>query len=386
MSNKTSPTARRQADSYFVTCAPGVEALLHAELRALKLGRVERQVGGVYFEGSERDCMRANLHLRTAVRVLRRLARFQASGSDELYDCASQVAWENWLPIGATLLVAAHTKDSTLDHSHFIEQRVKDAICDALLERRGARPTVDKQRPDLRVHAHYYRDRCTLLVDTSGESLARRGWRRFTGRAPMAETLAAAVLMHSGWDCRSPLIDPFCGSGTLFVEALLLATGKAPGSLRERFAFESFPDFDARLWRRLLDEARGLERPLGKLRIVGSDLDGATLEGAAKNLAAAGFEGAVQLEVRDAAHFAPKRGWNGWVVTNPPYGERLGRSEDLLGLYRAFGERLRASCEGYSLALLSGAEDLSAALELGNAERHGITNGALECELLCAKL
>ncbi len=373
-------------DPYFVTCAPGLEPLLHQEMKGLKLTRIERQVGGVYFEGSPVDCMRANLHLRTAVRVLRRLVRFQAPNSEDLYEGAMRIEWERWLPPGRTLVVAAHVKESVLDHSLFIEQRVKDAICDRLLKKRGERPQVDKDKPDLRVHVHLYRDRCTLLVDSSGDSLHKRGWRRFQGRAPLAETLGAAVALLSGWDLRSPLVDPFCGSGTLLVEAALLATNTAPGSFRERFAFELFPDFDARAWERLRKQARDKIRPLGKTRLIGSDRNADFIEGAAENLAAAGLEGSVQLDVADVERFAPKRGWNAWVLTNPPYGERVGEGENLFELYRSFGERLRADCEGYHLALLSGDTELTRALDMRGAKLHSIMNGAIECELICAQL
>ncbi len=376
----------KQSDSYFITCAPGLEPLLHAEVRELKLSKVERQVGGVYFEGSVSDCMRANLHLRTAVRVLRRLARFVAPGAEELYEGAASVAWARWIPEGATIVVAAHTNHSTLDHSLFVEQRVKDAICDVLLEERGERPSVDKDNPDVRIHVHLFKDRCTLLVDTSGESLHKRGWRRFQGRAPLAETLAAAVVMLSGWDRRSPLLDPFCGSGTLLVEAALMATHHAPGLFRERFAFELLPGFDAALWRKHQESARAAIRPLGKTRLVGQELDRETLEGARENLASAGLDQVVQLEVGDASRISLRRGWNAWIVTNPPYGERVGEGEDLHELYRAFGTRLLESGAGYHLALLSGDPELTRALGIRGGTRHELKNGALECELLCAEL
>ena len=282
--------------------------------------------------------------------------------------------------------MAAHTNHSTLDHSLFVEQRVKDAICDALVEARGERPSVDKDRPDVRIHAHLFKDRCTLLVDTSGESLHKRGWRRFQGRAPLAETLAAAVVMLSGWDRRSPLLDPFCGSGTLLVEAALIATNHAPGLFRERFAFELLPGFDQDLWSGHLEAARAAVRPLGKTRIVGSERDRDTIAGARENLAAAGLEGAVQLDVADASRISLRRGWNAWIVTNPPYGERVGEGEDLHELYRAFGRRLLESGAGYHLALLSGDPELTRALGVRGGTRHELKNGALECELLCAEL
>jgi len=380
------PRSARARAPHFATCAPGLEPVLHEEARALRLARVERQVGGVYFEGDAVDAMRANLELRTAVRVLRRVARFGARDADELYAGAEQVDWSAWLAPGGSLRVSAQCRDSELDHSLFVEQRVKDAICDSVRELRGARPSVNKDDPDLRVHAHLFRDRCTLSVDTSGESLHKRGWRRFQGRAPLAETLAAGILALSGWDRRSPLVDPFCGSGTLLVEAALLAAGAAPGLARERFAFEAFPSHDATRWQALRRAARERVRPTPRLRLVGRDLDPEALAGARENLASAGCEGAVELEPGAAQEFQPKRGWNGWIITNPPYGERVGEASELAAVHRAFGERLRSEAEGYGLALFSGNAELVAELGVEFERRVALANGALACELCCARL
>src|SRR5438105_4948511 len=200
---------------FFVTCAPGIEPILHGEIRALKLSKVERQVGGVRFEGTSRDAWRANLELRTAVRVLRKLARFEARDESALYAGVASLDWSRFLRPDGRLRVDAHSKESALEHTLFVEQRTKDAIVDALRAQHGTRPSVDLEDPDLGVYVHLFRDRCTVLVDTSGDSLHKRGWRKFQGRAPLAETLAAAVVLASGWDRRAPLLDPFCGSGTI---------------------------------------------------------------------------------------------------------------------------------------------------------------------------
>jgi 23S rRNA G2445 N2-methylase RlmL len=360
--------------------------VLHDELRVLKLARLERQVGGVYFEGDATDAMRANLESRVAVRVLRRLARFPAGSSEELYEGARGIEWAQHLRPGASFVVAARTRDSALDHSLFVEQRVKDAICDELLEVRSERPVVDKVAPDLRMDVHLFRDRCTLSLDTSGESLHKRGWRRFQGGAPLAETLAAGILTLSGWDRRSPLIDPFCGSGTLLIEAALWASQQAPGLVRERFAFEGSLDHDGACWRSLREEARARVTLPRKLQLVGFDVDPAVVEGARRNAEAAGVGELVRFEVGRAEDFAPRRGWNGWIVTNPPYGERLGDARELAGLYRTFGARLREACAGYELALFSGNPDLDRELSIAWDSRVALANGALACELLRARL
>ena len=303
---------------YFATCAPGLEPLLHAEVRELGLARSERQVGGVRFEGSREDAWRANLHLRTAVRVLWRLARFEAADADALHAGAAAFEWERILSPQGTLSVAAHSRESALEHTLFVSQRVKDAIADRFRLATGVRPSVDREAPDLGVYVHLFRDRCTLFADTSGGSLHKRGWRRFQGRAPLAETLAAAMVLHSRWDRRAPLLDPFCGSATILVEAALIAGGVAPGLFRERFGFERFPGHDAAAWSALRERARGAARFPPKLKLHGSDADARTIEGARENLAAAGVAGVVELEVADVRDFAPRRGWNAWIVTNPP--------------------------------------------------------------------
>jgi 23S rRNA (guanine2445-N2)-methyltransferase len=371
---------------FFATCAPGLEPVLHDEVRALRLGSVERQVGGVHFEGTIRDAWRANLWLRTAVRVLQRVARFEAKDANALHAGASAVDWSRFLRADGTFVVDARSKESALDHTLFVEQRVKDAIADQFRERSGRRPSVDKEAPDLGVHAHLFRDRCTLMVDTSGESLHKRGWRRYQGRAPLAETLAAAIVLLSGWDRRAPLLDPFCGSGTILVEGALIAGGIAPGIFRERFGFELWPGHDAEAWRALRDSARAAGAVPPKLVVRGRDTSREAIAGARENVAAAGLDGRIVLEVGSALDFEAKPGWNATIVTNPPYGERVGEERDLEPLYRRFGERLRERCAGYRLALLSGNPKLARALALTPDRVIPLLNGALACELLLAEI
>lgn len=369
---------------FFATCAPGIEPVLHAEAKALRLAKLERQVGGVRFEGTLEDAWRANLWLRTAVRVLLRLERFEALDGDALYERVKAFDWGTLLAPEGTFVVDAQTRDSELNHSRFVEQRVKDAVADRFREHTGVRPSVDRTDPDLRIHVHVFRNRATLSLDTSGDSLHKRGWRRHQGRAPLAETLAAAVVQFSRWDGRAPLVDPFCGSGTLLVEAALIAANSAPGLFRKCFGFERWLGHEAGAFARAKDGARALERVPGRLRLVGSDVDERRIEEARENVAAAGLEGRIELQQADARDFAPRPGWNAWIVTNPPYGERVGEVAKLVPIYRGFGERVRADCAGYHLALLSGEETLARALGIAADERVALVNGALECELLLA--
>jgi 23S rRNA G2445 N2-methylase RlmL len=370
----------------FATCAPGLEPALHAEAKALKLAKVERQVGGVYFEGSIDDVARANLWLRTAVRVLVRVARFAAADADELYARAKEVEWSRFVPAEGSVAVDAQSSESALDHTLFVAQRVKDAIADSFRERTGSRPSVDKDDPDLRVRAHLFRDRCTLSLDSSGEALHKRGWRRHQGRAPLAETLAAGVVLLSDWDRRAPLIDPCCGSGTIAIEAALIAADVAPGLVRERFGFERWLGHDPHTWHRMREEARSRVRVPRKLVLAASDSDPRAVEAARENAAAAGLAERIRLEVADARELAPRPGWNAWIVSNLPYGERVGARSDLGPLYRAISRALRERCSGYEVALLAPKDSLALGLDLDGARRFPIVNGGLECELVRARL
>ena len=371
--------------TFFATCAPGLESLLYEEVRALKLGRTEQQVGGVRFEGELRDGCRANLWLRTAIRVLLRLERFEVYDGDALYKVVARHDWSRFLRPDGSLWVQAQSRESSLDHTRFIAQRVKDAIVDQLRTEDGVRPSVERENADLRVHVHIWRDRATLSVDTSGESLHRRGWRRVQGRAPLPETMAAAMVLASGWDRRAPLIDPFCGSGTILVEAHRLAAGAAPCADRKRFGFETWPIHREGPWRRQVDEARAAVRSTGKTRFLGLDLDRERLEAARVNAEAAGVGELLSLERADAREFAPKPGWNAWVVSNLPFGERI-RGRDLHGLHRAFGAALRERCQGYRYALLVGEPALAQALALPGARRSIVVLGGTERLLLVGAL
>ena len=370
---------------FFVTCAPGVEPLLHAEMRALGLRKVERQVGGVYFEGTLADARRANLWLRTAVRVLMRVARFEAQDTDDLYAGVGVVDWKKFLRSDGVLVVDAQSTDSRLEHSRFIEQRTKDAIVDQLRAADGTRPSVDRDDADLGVHVHLFKDRCTVSLDTSGFALHRRGYRREQGSAPLAETLAAALVLESGWDRRAPLVDPFCGSGTLAIEAALIATDTAPGLFRT-FGFERWPGHDATAWQRERVDAEAKKKPIGKRVIVGSDLDGEQLERAQANAAGAGFADALYFERADALAFDPRPGWNAWVVSNLPYGERVGRGADIAALYRSFAARLVAHARGFTVGLLSSDGPEARALELPGTTHRSFQNGGLACRFTVGRL
>lgn len=375
---------RRSPERYvfFAPCPPGAEAVLHAEAAALGLAKAEAQVGGVRFEGPETEGWRAVLHLRTAVRVYRHLARFPAASADDLYRGALGVAWDRLLGPERTFSVSAKVSESSHRHSGFVALRVKDAVADWFRDRFGVRPRVDAESPDLRLMVYVFRDRCTLSLDVGGRSLHRRGYRVAATPAPVGECLAAAAVGLSEWDRKSPFLDPFCGSGTLLIEAALLASNTAPGLLEAGpYAFERQPGFDAQRWEEMREAARRAVQLPAKLILRGADLDPAAALAARKNARAAGFGDLIRVETADVRDFAPRPGWGATVISNPPYGIRLEEEESLLPLYRDLGLVLRERCHGYRVHLFVAGRRLAKALGLKPCRSWALFNGGLRCRL-----
>ncbi|HBF22335.1 MAG TPA: RNA methyltransferase [Planctomycetes bacterium] len=366
---------------HFITCSPGLEPILYRESRGLGLSRVEQQVGGIRFEGSMRDAWRANLELRTAIRVLRRLARFNCPDEKTLYETVKGVDWTKYLNPQGRFFVDAQCRDSTLDHSQFVAQRTKDGVVDSLRTESGARPSIAKEDADLRIHVHVWRNRCTLSVDTSGDSLHKRGWRKYQGYAPLAETIAASVILQSSWDRRAPLIDPFCGSGTLLVEAALIASDTAPGIFRS-FGFENWPNHHPKEWIQVKEAAKARVKIPPKLKFFGREIDADHIPGAKKNAESVGFEDAFELEAGEGCTFPWKKGWGATIASNLPYGVRVGNPNELDQLHHDFGSSLRKGCAGYNFALLVGSRQFAHLLGFQKWDSFPIQNGSLACRLL----
>jgi 23S rRNA G2445 N2-methylase RlmL len=358
---------------FFATAAKGTEPLLRDELMELGLPRVRADRGGVHFGAETRDAYRCCLWSRIAQRVLEPLTEFACPDEDALYEGVKAVDFQRVLDAERTLAVRAACRSSRLTHTQYIAQRTKDAVVDQLRERLGERPSVDRHSPDVQLFVHLVKDRATLYLDYSGDSLHEHGFRERQGVAPIKETLAAALVRYSGWDRQSPLVDPMCGSGTLLIEAGLWAARRAPGLARPGFGFERWADFDAgaaRVLQELREEAKALAIPL-ELSLIGSDSDARVLEAARANAAAAGLR--VNLRVSPLASAVPSADYGGLVV-NPPYGERLQRSSELT---RELGAVLRRF-ESYQRALI-----VPRSFELPlRADRFLLVfNGAIECEL-----
>jgi putative N6-adenine-specific DNA methylase len=362
---------------FFATAAKGTEPALRDELRELRLGRVRADRGGVHFEGQLEDAARACLWSRTAVRVLLETARFEAGSEAALYEGARAVDWSAWMTPTTTLAVRATCRSSRLTHSQFVAQKTKDAVVDALRDRFGARPSVDRDDPDVGIAVHLARDIATLYLDVSGASLHERGWRARAGPAPLRETLAAAVVRLSGWDRQRPFVDPMCGAGTIAIEAAAWSRRMAPGLGRERFGFErwaSHGDGERRTMARLREEARGAVLRDGP-PILASDADEGSVGLARENARAAGVTiDLAQRDVRDLAPLAPP----GFIVTNPPYGQRLAADASL---YNDLARTLRRM-QGHTAAVLAGTPAVARAMGQEPDRWWILFNGPIECRLL----
>lgn len=366
---------------YFATTSRGLEAVLAAEIAALGGEDPEAAPGGVSFAGDLELGYRANLWLRTAHRVLLHLASFPAPTPDALYEGTKAVPWPDLFPVERRIAVEATVRDSGITHSGFAAQKTKDAVADRFRERGGRRPDVDPASPDVRIHLRIVRDEATLSLDTSGESLNRRGYRADPSEASLRETLAAGIVMLSGWDARRPLVDPMCGAGTIPIEAALIAGGAAPGILRASFGFQRLSGYDRKLWEGLRAEARERAGRAEGARIEGSDASGEAIRGARRNAEAAGVADALRFRRGDIREFAPEPP-PGVIVCNPPYGARMPGGQQVEALYRAMGEAFKKRCHGWTAYVLSGNPEVTRHIGLKASRRFPLMNGPIDCRLL----
>lgn len=384
----------RPVHALFATAARGLEELLAAELVALGAREVKETRAGVSFAGDLAVAYRVCLWSRLASRVLLRVAQVAVADEAELHAAVRALPWEEHVDVDGSIAVDFVGGDESIHNTHFGALRVKDAIVDRFVERTGRRPRVDRDAPDLRVHVHLRGGAAAVAVDLAGESLHRRGYRAQGVEAPLKESLAAAILIRAGWPALAAagaaLVDPMCGSGTLVIEAAHMAGDRAPGLGRPRFGLEGWRGHDAALWRGLREEARARWRE-GRARLAaaplffGFDRDPDAVRSARANLERADLRGIVRVERRELAELSPPPGLSGpgLVVTNPPYGERLGQGTDLRGLYTLLGERLREGFRGWQAAVFTGDPELGKTMGLRARRRYALFNGAIACKLLC---
>jgi len=375
--------------SFFAPCPRGLEQVLAGELRALGAAAVAVAGGGVAFEGERAVAMLANLHSRIASRVLMRVAQGRYRDDDDLYRLANRTEWEHWFEPARTLRVDVSAIRSPLRSLNFATLRIKDGLVDRFRARTGERPSIDTARPEVRVFGFLQQRDAALYLDLSGEPLFKRGWRAERddrGEAPLKENLAAGLLALAGWTPAQPLYDPFCGSGTIVIEAAQQALEIAPG-LSRRFAFERLLDFDAAHWAALragaLRAVRSTAAGGGDApRIAASDSDPRAIEQARRNAQRAGLpEGLLRLSQRDAAHATPPFDGPGTIVSNPPYGERVELDARGGADWAAIGANLRQRFGGWSAWMLSSDLALPRRLGLNARRRAPLFNGAIECRL-----
>ena len=344
---------------FFASCPPGVADLTAAELRACGATNTRELKLGVLFEGTLETAYRACLWSRTASRILMALGNFPAATPEELYAGVAAIDWTQHLAPNGTLAIEFGGSSAGIKHTHFGALKTKDAIVDQLRERTGQRPSVELERPDLRLDVRLDRERATLSLDLSGDSLHRRAYRARGVAAPLKENLAAAVLLRSGWPAiaeNGEFVDPMCGSGTLVIEAAMMALDIAPGSLRSYFGFVGWRGHDRELWQCLVEEARARREATANRRIVlrGYDSDAAAIRAAIENSERAKLRGFVHFERRELEQLVKESdAATGLLVTNPPYGERIG-DQDLQALYATLGQKLREQFQGWRAAVLTG--------------------------------
>lgn len=350
--------------------------------------RIHQQTpGGVHCSGSMADIYRVNLHSRIASRVLLRVGQTSYRNENDIYDLTLDTRWEEWFDINNTLRVDVTAIKSPLKSLEFITLKIKDAICDRFRDQCGRRPSVDTRNPDIRIAGFLDANHYTLYLDTSGEALFKRGWREQTGDAPLRENLAAGLLRVSGWKPDTPLFDPMCGSGTILIEAAQMQAGIPPGS-RRRFAFEKFHNFSAAQWQDIKGSVKPRALPASPL-IFGSDISGDMIEMTRHNLQNAAIPFDIPLKQIEAQEIKPPLEQGGIIITNPPYGERIGvrgdsrmESDELAQqFYSAFGNTLKQRFAGWQVFLFTADLGLPKMLRLKEARKTPFFNGALECRL-----
>lgn len=366
---------------YFATVARGLEQLAAQELEQLGVEAVEPGFCGVTFSGDRTLLYRVNLWARLPFRILMKLHTFPCQDAEDLYRGIQTIDWSQYLTPELTLAVNATGKSEQLNHTHFTALQVKRAIVDQQQDRLGDRSNVELQSPDVQISVHIERDLCTVSLDSSGQSLHRRGYRPAVGAAPLKESLAAALIQLSGWQPEQMFYDPLCGSGTLPLEASLKALNIAPGLFRERFGFETWLDADRSLLENLMQTAEASQHEELPAPIWGSDRDPAVIEQAITNATNCGVLNHIYfaaMELQDVA--APAD--SGVVFCNPPYGERLGRDSDLGKFYKQLGDVLKQRFKGWTAFVLSGNKELAQAIGLKSSQRTAVYNGTLPCQLM----
>jgi putative N6-adenine-specific DNA methylase len=368
--------------NFFATCARGLEPTLARELNGLGAAEVREGRGGVAFTGDEALVYRSNLWLRTAVRVLRPVLEAHVESPDDLYAAVQSIDWSRHMTPDHTLAVDCNVRDSRITHSQYAARRVKDAICDQFVAKTGRRPSVDVERPMVGLNLHIFKDDAVLSLDSSWDSLHKRGYRPVLTKAPLNEALAAGLVLATGWTGETPLVDPMCGSGSLPIEAGWISLRRPPGLTRKHFGFMGWMDFDVAQWTRVRDEARAKVLKTLPAFVGGSDIRPDAIEHARTNARAAGIGNLLAFERADIRDFRPPDGPAGVLICNPPYGERIGEERELRPLYRQIGDVFAQRCRGWSCFVFTANDAPWREIGMKPAESTPFWNGKIACRLL----
>lgn len=359
----------------------GLENVLADEIRALGGESVLAERRAVSFVGDQEMMYKANFHLRTAIKILKPIAEFEVTNRDELYDHAKEIPWTNYLALGKSFAIDATVQSEMFVNSMFASLRVKDAIADQFREATGKRPSVNSDDPDIRINVHLMNNHCTLSLDSSGDSLHKRGYRIGQGEAPINEVLAAGMILLTGWHGEKDFFDPMCGSGTLLIEAAMIAKGIPPGMYRKSFGFEQWPDFNEKLFAEIYN---GEYEKEFEGKIYGSDISPMDIALAKANVKNASLSKVIDLQVQDFINSEPPFA-NGIIITNPPYGERM-KPQSITELYSSVGNTLKNKFAGFEAWIITSSEDGLKSIGLKPAKKIDLYNGALACSFRCFEL
>jgi 23S rRNA G2445 N2-methylase RlmL len=366
---------------FLASTATGLVDALEAELIKLGFEKTLKMSSGVFFEANWEGVYRANLQSRLASRILKPILDFPAYNADELYNNIRKHDFTKYIDVNQTMKIDASVSDCAMRDQRFVALKAKDAIVDQFREQFDVRPNVDTDNPHLKIHIKGIKNQFHVMLDTSGDSLFFRGYRKEAGLAPMKENLAAGLVMLADWDQKSTLVDPMCGSGTILIEAAMMALNMAPGSNRKQFGFMHLKNFDPDVWGKVLDEAAEQEKEDLDFKLYGYDIDRKVLQMAKDNAKRAGVDHVIEFKHESIATLAPPVE-KGLIVTNPPYGARLGEEDMLKDVYRDLGYTLKHRFKGWDAWILSGNKDLIMDLKLKSTRKHFLYNGPLECRFL----
>lgn len=366
---------------FYASCPKGMAELVEKELQSFGLKTWEKTAGGVVFESNWAGCYKANLNSRYASRILKPVLDFPAYQNEELYNNIRKHDFTKYIKPNQTISIDAVVKECMLHDQRFVAMKIKDAIVDQFREKFGVRPDVDTASPDLRIHVRGIKNQFSVAIDTSGNSLFMRDYRLKTGEAPLKENLAAGLIGLTEWDKKSSIVDLFCGSGTILIEAAMMALNMAPGLQRKKFGFMNLIDFDEQAWEETIQEAIDNEKEELDFKFYGHDIDRKVLDIAKRNAKSAGVaEHIVFANTPVSVALPPEE--KCMVICNPPYGSRIGDEDNLKDVYRDLGFTLKNRFSGCEAWVLSGNKDLLQEMKLKSTRRHFVFNGNIECRFL----